>query len=171
MGTISQFDFIARLLYTCGTYKEIIMVSLVFIFLAFFLLINLFSAILQLPHLLSIFAENRNTLSSFDTAIVYLLALTCGSIIFLIFKRKHKFNADEAKGLIATSEEIMRSFDATKVRRQYINTFSKIISNQIKTNDKFISHNKEFSELDQLKLLIKKTDDLRSISENIKEKG
>lgn len=141
------------------------------IFLMFFLLINLFAVILQLPHLLSIFTDYSGILSGFDTAIIYLLALLITAVIFVLMKRNHKFDIEECKSLTATSEEIMRSFDATKVRRQYINTFSKIISNQIKSNEKFISHNKEFESLEQLKLLVKKTEDLKIISENIKEKG
>lgn len=145
--------------------------SIAVIFLMFFLLINIFAVILQLPHLLSIFTEYSSILSGFDTAIIYLLALLINSVIFVLMKKNHKFDIEECKSLTATSEEIMRSFDATKVRRQYIKTFSKIISNQIKSNDRFISNNKEFSELDQLKLLIKKTDDLKIISVNIEEKG
>lgn len=76
MDTSSQFDFITSLLYSCVTYKEIIMMSL---------------------------------------AIIYLSLLGC--LTFLFFKKHHNFNTEEAKGLIGTTEEIMRSFGANKVRR------------------------------------------------------
>lgn len=138
------------------------MASLSIIILMVFCFINLFAVILELPHFLSIVIKDGYIWTS-----IIIYAILTG-IAFFFLKKQHNFNSEEAKGLISTTEEIIRSFDATKVRRQYVSTFSKIINNQIKTNDKFIFHNKSFEELDQIKLLVQKTEKLKIISENIK---